>query len=115
MDGSPVTLPTAEELETLHYHICQAVGDTKRIMILFALHERPRYVTELATLLDVPQPTVSRHLAILLERGIVTKDRNGAAVVYRLVDDRIVTVMNQMREILAGLLPSQPSQEMDHS
>lgn len=97
----------------MHYHICQAVGDTKRIMILYALHEKPRYVTELATLLDVPQPTVSRHLAILLERGIVTKDRNGAAVVYRLVDDRIVSVMDQMRSILANVRAQQSQQEMD--
>lgn len=99
-----MALPTFEELETMHYHICQAVGDPKRIMILYALYEKPHYVTELATLLDVPQPTVSRHLAILLERGIVTKERCGAAVVYRLVDDRIVTVMNRMREILVDVL-----------
>jgi ArsR family transcriptional regulator len=98
-----VALPTSEELDTMHYHLCQAVGDTKRIMILYALHEKPRYVTELAALLDVPQPTVSRHLAILLERGIVTKERSGAAVMYRLVDDRLIIVMNQMRAILADM------------
>lgn len=98
-----MALPTAEELDTMHYHLCQAVGDTKRIMILYALHEKPRYVTELAALLDVPQPTVSRHLAILLERGIVTKERSGAAVMYRLVDDRLIHIMNQMRAILADM------------
>lgn len=98
-----MALPTSEELDTMHYHLCQAVGDTKRIMILYALHEKPRYVTELAALLDVPQPTVSRHLAILLERGIVTKERSGAAVMYRLVDDRLIIVMNQMRAILADM------------
>ncbi len=100
----PVPIPTFDELETMHFHICQAVGDTKRLMILYALRDKPSYVTELATLLNVPQPTVSRHLAILLERGIVAKERDGAAVVYRLVDTRIVDVMDQMRAILADVL-----------
>lgn len=108
-----MAIPTQQELETMHFHICQAVGDTKRIMILYALHEKPRYVTELATLLDCPQPTISRHLAILLERGIVTKDRSGAAMMYRLVDPRIITVLNRMREILADVLGENKSQEMD--
>ena len=99
-----MALPTHEELETMHYHICQAVGDTKRLMIMYALNEKPRYVTELAELLDVPQPTVSRHLTILLERGIVTKERNGAAMVYRLTDDRIISVLDRMRGILADVL-----------
>ena len=96
--------PTPQELETMHYHICQAVGDTKRIMILYLLHEQPRYVTELADLLDVPQPTVSRHLAILLERNLIQKERDGAAMMYRLTDPRIIDVLNQMRQILVSML-----------
>jgi len=99
-----MTLPTQDELEQLHYHICQSVGDTKRLLIIYALDEKPRYVTELANLLDLPQPTVSRHLAILLERGLVVKERHGAAMVYRLADKRVITIMNAMRDILADLL-----------
>ena len=108
-----MALPSHEELEIMHYHICQAVGDTKRLLILYALDEQPRYVTELATLLDLPQPTVSRHLAILLERGIVRKERNGAAVVYHLVDNRLISVMNQMRDILADVLDPETPQELE--
>ncbi len=92
----------------MHYHICQAVGDTKRIMIMYLLHEKPRYVTELAELLNVPQPTVSRHLAILLERHIVEKERSGAAMMYRLADERMIAVLDRMRSILADVLKKQP-------
>ncbi|MFW5709433.1 MAG: ArsR/SmtB family transcription factor [Chloroflexota bacterium] len=88
----------------MHYHIYQAVGDTKRILILYALHEKPRYVTELKDLLNIPQSTVSRHLAILLDRGVVKKQRNGAAVVYSLADDRLIMVMDRMRGILKDIL-----------
>lgn len=105
-----MAFPTQAELEAMHYHICQAVGDTKRLMILYALRDKPAYVTELAALLDLPQPTVSRHLANLLERGLVTKERAGAAVVYYLVDPRIVSVMDQMRVLLAELLARQAAE-----
>jgi DNA-binding transcriptional ArsR family regulator len=102
-----MALPSQEELDKLHYHICQAVGDTKRLLILYALNEQPRYVTELAALLDMAQPTVSRHLAILLERRIVVKERSGAAMVYRLADHRVITVMDAMRSILADVLAAE--------
>lgn len=108
-----MTIPSNEELETMHFHICQAVGDTKRLKIMYALYEKPRYVTELAELLEAPQPTVSRHLAILLERSIVEKDRKGSIVVYRLVDRRIIDVMNQMRGIVAHILERKSAEETD--
>jgi ArsR family transcriptional regulator len=102
-----VAVPQIEELELLHARICRAFGDTKRIQIMYALHEEPRHVTALAELLDTPQPTISRHLAVLRDRGLVTTQRDGAAVVYALSDDRVITVLNLMRQILRGLLERQ--------
>ena len=54
-----------EEINLLHSHICQAIGDPRRIQILYALSEQPLNVTDLARALNIPQPTVSRHLAVL--------------------------------------------------
>ena len=54
-----------EEINSLHSHICQAIGDPRRIQILYALSEQPLNVTDLARALNIPQPTVSRHLAVL--------------------------------------------------
>lgn len=100
-------IPTLDELDVLHRNICQAVGDPKRIQILYALNEEPRYVTALAEMLDMPQPTVSRHLSILKQRGIVVCERNGAAMVYRLADDRIVDVLDTMRKLMRDVLAQQ--------
>ena len=99
--------PTLEELNLLHANICQALGDPKRIFILYALHEQPRHVTALADALEMPQPTVSRHLRVLRERNLVSTERNGAAVVYTIKDERIINVLDTMRGILRDSLAEQ--------
>jgi len=92
--------PTLEELNLLHANICQALGDPKRIMILYALHERPRHVTALSKDLDMPQPTISRHLRVLLQRALVRKKRSGNAVFYHLTDQRMIEILDVMRLVL---------------
>jgi ArsR family transcriptional regulator len=104
-----VTIPTLEELQILHRNICQAVGDPKRIQILYALHDAPRSVNALAEDLDMPQPTVSRHLGILKQRSIVCWAREGGSSIYRLTDDRIITVLDSMRSMAHDLLQMQVS------
>ncbi len=99
-----MAIPGTDELQLLHEQICQAVGDVKRIQILYALHDQPRHVSALADLLEMSQPTVSRHLAVLRERALVVAERNGAAVVYRLADSRLIDVLNLMRQLLRDTL-----------
>ena len=99
--------PTLEELDLLHANICQALGDPKRILILYALHEQPRHVSALADDLGMPQPTVSRHLRVLRERNLVSTERNGTAVLYTIKDNRIISVLDTMRGILRDSLAQQ--------
>lgn len=96
-----------QELELLYERVCQALGDTKRLMILYALAKQPRYVSELAEELDIPQPTVSRHLKVLRERDLVSTTREGAAVYYSLNDERIIQALDLMRAILRDRLVEQ--------
>lgn len=101
--------PQIEELNLLHANICQALGDPKRIQILYALHEQPRHVSALAEDLELPQPTVSRHLSVLLQRNLVVKERNGAVVVYSLADPSIIAVLDEMRRVLRRAMERQSS------
>jgi DNA-binding transcriptional ArsR family regulator len=96
-----------QEVNLLHAHICQALADPKRILILYALAEKRRYVSELADYLDIPQPTVSRHLKVLRERSLVTTEREGAAVYYSLPDKRVVRALDLLRAVLADNLTQQ--------
>lgn len=89
-----------EEANSFRANVCQALADPKRILILYALHERPRHVTALAGDLDIPQSTVSRHLRILRQQSLVRSERDGPAVVYRLADDRIIQVLETMQQVM---------------
>ena len=102
-----MSVPNLEELQLLHNRICQALGDPKRIQIMYALAEQSRNVSALCDLLDVPQPTVSRHLAILRERNLVNTERDGAAIIYSLTDYRIIQVLDMMRDIVRESLANQ--------
>ena len=104
-----MTSPQIEELNLLHAHVCQALGDPKRLQILYALHEEPRRVTALAEALEMPQPTASRHLAVLRQRSLVISERDGMGVTYYLADARIIEVLDMMRQVLRDSLNRQSS------
>ena len=93
-----------QEIELLHRYVCEGVGDPKRLMLLYLVSQQPRNVTELTEMLDVAQPTVSHHLKILRERGLVTAERDGTSIYYSLGDPRILEAMNIMRSFVADLL-----------
>ena len=54
-----------------------AISDAKRLAILEFLSQRDRCVTELQQVLDAPQSTVSYHLKVLRESGLVSARRDG--------------------------------------
>jgi len=102
-----MSIPESQELNLLHAHVCQALSDPTRLQILYALHEQPRNVTAMAKTLDIPQSTISRHLAVLRQRSLVTSQRNGMAVTYYLSDSRVIEVLDLMRAILRDVLQQQ--------
>lgn len=99
--------PSLEELHLLHSTVCQAVSDPKRIYIMYALAERPRNVSTLAEELKMPQPTVSRHLRVLRQAALVDTERDGTSVIYSLLDDRIIEIVNTMRAVMVSALERQ--------
>lgn len=99
-----MAIPSLDELDLLHSHICTAVGDPKRIQILYALYEQPRNVSALADALATPQPTISRHLAVLRDRSIVVAKREGQSVIYSLSTPKIIEILDAMRQILRDSL-----------
>ena len=101
--------PSLEELNLLHANFCRALSDPKRILILYALFDKPRHVTALAESLNIPQPTVSRHLRRLQQHALVTGVRDGPSVVYSIRDPRIMDLLDLMREVRFDALAQQSS------
>jgi len=92
------------EINQLHADICSALADPTRILILYALSEQTRNVSDLANLVGITQPAASRHLKILRERGLVWPERQGPSVEYRLIDHRLVDALDMLRNVLRDSL-----------
>jgi ArsR family transcriptional regulator len=70
-------------------------------------------VCELVHVLEVAQPTVSRHLAQLREGGLVSDRREGTWVHYRLHPDLPAWAIEVLRVTAEGLA-AEPAQVADH-
>jgi ArsR family transcriptional regulator len=64
--------------------LLKAAGEPTRLRILNLLREGDICVCDLQAVLEIPQPTISRHLAALRHAGLVADTRNGTRVVYSL-------------------------------
>src|SRR5215208_760522 len=93
-----------EEVLQLEADFCAALSDPNRIFILYALNERSLNVTELTNELGVPQPTISRHLKVLRERGLVFTERQGTVITYHLADQRVIQAMDLLRSAMRDRL-----------
>lgn len=102
-----MTITRKDEIVQLHAQFCSALSDTNRLLILYTLSEGPLNVTELAAQLAVPQPTVSRHLKVLRERGMLVARREGPVVIYSLADARIIQALDLLRQMMADSLRGQ--------
>lgn len=103
-------VPDRNEVQELHSQLCVALADVTRIRLLYLLHEHgPNHVTALAEALEVPPSTVSRHLKVLRERGLVSPERQAARVIYRLNDPRVIQALDLLRDLLADILQSRLS------
>ena len=96
-----------QEVNQLHANICAALADPSRILILYLLSENDCSVNAIAEILDSPQPTISRHLKVLRERGLVLTEREGQSVIYSLADRRVIQALDLMRAILAHHISEQ--------
>src|SRR5712671_1908266 len=64
--------------------VYRALADSTRVRILHLLREGALCVGDLVSVLLVPQPTASRHLAYLRRSGLVTDERRGQWSFYKL-------------------------------
>ena len=67
-----------------HARVLKALAHPSRLLMVEELSRGERCVCELAELVGAEMPTVSRHLALLREAGILDDDKRGVQVFYRL-------------------------------
>ncbi len=96
-----------EEINQLHAQVCSGLADSNRILILYTLDNKTYNVNDLADAIGLPQPSTSRHLKILRDRGMVYAQRDGQSVYYTLADARITQALDLLRSFLGDKLRTQ--------
>lgn len=92
----PLTRGEAERLAS----ILRAIGDPTRLQLLSVLlgsSVDEATVGELTEQLGVSMPTVSHHLAVLVEAGVLTRERRGRHIWYAVGADRRDDVEDLLR------------------
>jgi DNA-binding transcriptional ArsR family regulator len=84
----------------MHAEICKTLSNPIRLEILSKLRDGKKSVNEIASLIEVRQATVSQHLAVLRQRGVVSTRREGINVYYDVANPKITTACDLMREVL---------------
>ena len=73
----------------------QAMGDSSRVQIIWALSQGELSVGALATCLEMSQPVVSHHLRTLRNLRLVRVRKEGRTKTYSLDDEHINHLLNE--------------------
>lgn len=87
-------------MAAIQAEFCKTMGNPVRVMLMYTLRAGEQCVSDLSEALELPQPTISRHLSVLRGIDMVTSRRDGQNVFYRLTDPHITTACDTIREIL---------------
>jgi DNA-binding transcriptional ArsR family regulator len=72
------------------------LGDPNRVRLLDRLRAGEATVQELTEALDTSQQNVSKHLGVLAQAGIVDRRKDGNLARYRIVDDSVFELCEQV-------------------
>jgi DNA-binding transcriptional ArsR family regulator len=92
----PLPHPVPDELVELIARRFRVLGEPMRIKLLDRLREGEASVNELSEALAASQQNVSKHLAVLAEVGIVGRRKDGTHVYYRIVDEGVFALCQQV-------------------
>lgn len=84
----------------MHANICKVFASPTRIMIIDALQKGEQTVSELEKEIGIRQATLSQHLAVLRDKGVVVTHKVGQSVYYRISNPKILEACRLMREVL---------------
>jgi ArsR family transcriptional regulator len=88
--------PLPEDLADLIARRFRAIAEPMRIRVLDLLRDGEASVNELAEQLGASQQNVSKHLAVLADVGIVGRRKDGNRVYYRIVDEGVLGLCEQV-------------------
>jgi DNA-binding transcriptional ArsR family regulator len=89
-----------QELFELHEQLLKALANSRRLEIIHLLRDQEMSVTDIHSMLDLPQANISQHLIVLKESGVVNTRRDGKHIFYKLAHQNIIAASDAIREML---------------
>jgi ArsR family transcriptional regulator len=103
-----VVMKTRPSVSDPDVRLLAALADPTRLAIVRQLaHETETCACDFTSCCDVGQPTVSHHLRVLREAGVVTSERRGQWIFYRLDPSAAEHLGGLARSLIpGGLIPA---------
>lgn len=93
-----------KELYKIHAEMCKVFSNSIRLEILNLLRNKEMSVTELIEKTEFSQANISQHLSIMKSKGIITSNRKGKNIYYKLTNPKIIKAFDIIRQVLAEKL-----------
>jgi DNA-binding transcriptional ArsR family regulator len=88
--------PLPDDLAELIARRFRAIGEPMRIRLLDQLRDGEATVGELSEATAASQQNISKHLAVLADAGILGRRKEGNRVYYRIVDEGVFALCEQV-------------------
>lgn len=101
LDGTPLGVEEAERLAQL----LKAVADPTRLRLLSlvaSFRDGEACVCDLTEPVALSQPTVSHHLRVLVDAGLLSREQRGRWAYYRVVASAFDTLAEPLGNVLRG-------------
>ena len=95
MDVSASLLPV-NSMRTVASEVCgmlRVLANEDRLLLLCQLSKGEMSVSDLETVLDIRQPTLSQQLGVLRNEALVATRRDGKRIYYRIADERALALL----------------------
>ena len=79
--------------------VLKALGNEDRLLLLCQMSQGEKSVSELETLLDIRQPTLSQQLAVLRSEDLVNTRRDGKRIYYSIADPKLLNLLGVLYEL----------------
>ena len=92
--------------------ILKTISDPNRLKILEILRHGEACQCEIIPLIEQSQPTVSRHLKLLEDAGLIKSRKDGTRVFYNVVDPHIFNLLDAVDNNMIDLISQELSKKI---
>jgi ArsR family transcriptional regulator, arsenate/arsenite/antimonite-responsive transcriptional repressor len=98
---SAISYPDERTIE-FKSRVFKVIGDPNRLKIIEILRSGENCQCDIIPLIAQSQPTVSRHLKLLEEAGLLVSRKVGTKMFYKVTDEKVFAIIDALDETLTS-------------